>query len=200
MAVGDDLDEHIQQDRLKSWLRSAGLAKYFDTLVDNEFDSLRAVSQISAADLVDLGITKIGARRKFLSSVKTLKGEITEISWDDPYPRPGIGPQPDQHDNSLAHAKDKSAHYAVTRATTSLGLRETNEPALEPEKPAGPRPASAASSRRPSSGIRTKSQPGSRPTSGSRSRFPPVGHTQPDEDTTNRGLAWEDKDDDLVKV
>ena len=87
MVVHDEIfDEQKEQERLSLWLKSSGLARYFDTLLENEFDSLRSVAHISAADLMDMGITKIGARRKFLMCTKELRESLAQSNvmnnWD----------------------------------------------------------------------------------------------------------------------
>uniref|UniRef100_A0A6U7XIV7 SAM domain-containing protein n=1 Tax=Eutreptiella gymnastica TaxID=73025 RepID=A0A6U7XIV7_9EUGL len=93
MFAHDEIfDEQKEQERLHLWLKSSGLAKYFETLVENEFDCLRSVAHISAADLMDMGITKIGARRKFLICTKELRESLAQSNvmnhWD-----PVIKPQ-----------------------------------------------------------------------------------------------------------
>eukprot|EP01001_Neometanema_parovale_P007321 NODE_362_length_2598_cov_23.402424_g342_i0.p1 GENE.NODE_362_length_2598_cov_23.402424_g342_i0~~NODE_362_length_2598_cov_23.402424_g342_i0.p1 ORF type:complete len:717 (+),score=149.24 NODE_362_length_2598_cov_23.402424_g342_i0:135-2285(+) len=67
-----------QSSEMLTWLQRAGLAKYHDVLLDNEFDSLESIAQISMIDLVEMGVSKIGARRKFITAVKSLRCELME--------------------------------------------------------------------------------------------------------------------------
>eukprot|EP01062_Namystynia_karyoxenos_P072327 TRINITY_DN683_c0_g1_i2.p1 TRINITY_DN683_c0_g1~~TRINITY_DN683_c0_g1_i2.p1 ORF type:complete len:774 (+),score=196.54 TRINITY_DN683_c0_g1_i2:89-2323(+) len=74
------------------WLESKGLGKYANIFQENEFDTLEAVKQLKEADLKEMGIVAVGARRKVASAVEELKAEgrtAAEAAAPAPAPVPG---------------------------------------------------------------------------------------------------------------
>lgn len=196
------LVSQVEQERLNLWLRSSGLAKYYDTLIDNEFDSLRAVAHISAADLMDLGIIKIGARRKFLTCTKELRAAMAESailnqSWDHPMKPMMQGPQPvlmSKERQPVMATRERSnskPEKIPPRPITSMALLDTHELGVEPERPSGPRPSSANSNRATSA---------KRPSSAGKTRFPPVLAVTEDDIAPTPAWSTDETEEDLVKV
>mmetsp|Transcript_73985 Transcript_73985/g.130542 ORF Transcript_73985/g.130542 Transcript_73985/m.130542 type:complete len:205 (-) Transcript_73985:11-625(-) len=54
---------------VREWLAANSLGKYADVIIANEVDSLEVLFAITEYDLQEMGITKIGAKRKFLKAV-----------------------------------------------------------------------------------------------------------------------------------
>jgi len=62
-------------DRVRFWLTTAvGLPEYSAVIVQNGFDTMAIVGTMTKADLVGMGITKIGHQRKILEEVAKLNG------------------------------------------------------------------------------------------------------------------------------
>src|SRR5215207_1378997 len=57
------------------WLHSLGLEQYAEAFRDNDFDG-EVLPEINADDLIAIGITSIGHRRKLLAAIAALKPEV----------------------------------------------------------------------------------------------------------------------------
>ncbi len=57
------------------WLRSLGLEQYADAFRDNDLDG-EVLPNVNADDLIAVGITSIGHRRKLLAAITALKAEV----------------------------------------------------------------------------------------------------------------------------
>eukprot|EP01006_Ploeotia_vitrea_P020226 TRINITY_DN52498_c0_g1_i1.p1 TRINITY_DN52498_c0_g1~~TRINITY_DN52498_c0_g1_i1.p1 ORF type:complete len:1020 (+),score=141.77 TRINITY_DN52498_c0_g1_i1:92-3151(+) len=53
---------------VRCWLEQHRMGKYADAFERNEFDSMEALLNITEQDLIDMNITRVGARRKILTS------------------------------------------------------------------------------------------------------------------------------------
>src|SRR4051812_4397914 len=73
-----------------AWLRGLGLERYAQAFRDNDIDA-EVVPELTADDLVGLGVTSIGHRRKLLAAIAVLgaavpAAPVTETSRDAPAP------------------------------------------------------------------------------------------------------------------
>src|ERR1700730_8331554 len=59
---------------VKSWLQKLGLAQYEPAFRDNEVDG-DVLPDLTADDLIAIGITAVGHRRKLLSAIAALRTE-----------------------------------------------------------------------------------------------------------------------------
>src|SRR4249919_3622717 len=57
------------------WLRSLGLEQYAEVFRDNDLDGA-VLPDVNAEDLIAIGITSIGHRRKLLAAIAALKSEV----------------------------------------------------------------------------------------------------------------------------
>jgi class 3 adenylate cyclase/predicted ATPase len=57
------------------WLRSLGLEQYAEVFRDNDLDGV-VLPEVNAEDLIAIGITSIGHRRKLLAAIAALKSEV----------------------------------------------------------------------------------------------------------------------------
>jgi len=57
------------------WLTQLGLDKYVQNFVEQEIDSVALLRTLSDADLKDMGVNTIGARRKILAAIRSLPCE-----------------------------------------------------------------------------------------------------------------------------
>ena len=55
-----------------SWLRGLGLERYEATFRDNDIDS-EILPELTTDDLIGLGVTSIGHRRKLLAAISALR-------------------------------------------------------------------------------------------------------------------------------
>ncbi|KAI5616084.1 caskin-1 isoform X1 [Silurus asotus] len=63
---------------LAEWLSLIGLSQYYQTLVQNGYDNMDFVSDISLEDLQEIGITKLGHQKKLMSAVSHLGEPLKE--------------------------------------------------------------------------------------------------------------------------
>src|SRR3984957_6133842 len=65
-----------------TWLRGLGLEKYEPSFHDNDIDG-EVLLELTADDLIGLGVTSIGHRRKLLAAIVTLKsGPASTLAID----------------------------------------------------------------------------------------------------------------------
>ncbi|XP_061575417.1 caskin-1-like isoform X5 [Cololabis saira] len=68
----DWLPDH-KPANLGDWLSHLGLSQYYQVLVQNGYENIDFVSDISLEDLQEIGITKLGHQKKLMLGVKRLK-------------------------------------------------------------------------------------------------------------------------------
>jgi class 3 adenylate cyclase/tetratricopeptide (TPR) repeat protein len=78
---------------ITSWLRGLGLQQYTTAFLENDVDAT-VLPELTADDLVGLGVTSIGHRRKLLAAIATLRDggpthSSAPISSTEPIPRDG---------------------------------------------------------------------------------------------------------------
>ena len=56
------------------WLRSLGLEQYAEAFRNNDLDG-EVLPEVNADDLIAIGVTSIGHRRKLLAAIAALKSE-----------------------------------------------------------------------------------------------------------------------------
>ena len=66
---------------LREWLDGLGLGRYADAFEENELD-LDLVADISDADLIDLGVSAMGHRKKLLRAIAVLRSATTSTQED----------------------------------------------------------------------------------------------------------------------
>jgi class 3 adenylate cyclase len=60
---------------VEGWLRSLGLERYYQAFHDNDVDA-KVLPALTAEDLIGLGVTSIGNRRKLLAAIAALRDEL----------------------------------------------------------------------------------------------------------------------------
>ncbi|XP_078415064.1 caskin-1 isoform X4 [Cetorhinus maximus] len=60
------------ENDLMEWLSIIGLAQYYKTLVENGYENIEFITDITWEDLQEIGITKLGHQKKFMLAVKKL--------------------------------------------------------------------------------------------------------------------------------
>ncbi|XP_060696162.1 caskin-1 [Hemiscyllium ocellatum] len=63
---------NYQPNDLMEWLSIIGLAQYYKTLVENGYENIEFITDITWEDLQEIGITKLGHQKKFMLAVKKL--------------------------------------------------------------------------------------------------------------------------------
>uniref|UniRef100_UPI003CC9225D Caskin-1,Ephrin type-A receptor 6 n=1 Tax=Mus musculus TaxID=10090 RepID=UPI003CC9225D len=58
--------------RLAVWLSMIGLAQYYKVLVDNGYENIDFITDITWEDLQEIGITKLGHQKKLMLAVRKL--------------------------------------------------------------------------------------------------------------------------------
>src|SRR5690349_10808129 len=65
------------------WLRALGLEQYAPGFADNDVDAA-VLPELTAEDLIALGVTSIGHRRRLLSAIASLRGQPPEVAAPAP--------------------------------------------------------------------------------------------------------------------
>jgi class 3 adenylate cyclase len=63
------------------WLRGLGLERYAHAFRDNDIDA-EVLSRLSADDLIAIGVSSVGHRRRLLDAIRALSGEPKPASGD----------------------------------------------------------------------------------------------------------------------
>src|SRR6516162_8494314 len=75
---------------LGAWLQSLGLARYEPAFRENDIDT-EVLPSLTADDLIGLGITSIGHRRKLLEAIAALRAGGSTEGYPGPIPAPRPG-------------------------------------------------------------------------------------------------------------
>ncbi|XP_047434704.1 caskin-2-like isoform X6 [Mugil cephalus] len=87
----DWLPDH-KPANLADWLSHLGLSQYYQVLVQNGYENIDFVSDISLEDLQEIGITKLGHQKKMMLGVKRLKELQRKESGSEPPQSPSTPP------------------------------------------------------------------------------------------------------------
>ncbi|XP_039470060.1 caskin-1 [Oreochromis aureus] len=87
----DWLPDH-KPANLADWLSHLGLSQYYQVLVQNGYENIDFVSDISLEDLREIGITKLGHQKKIMLGVKRLKELQRGESGSEPPQSPSTPP------------------------------------------------------------------------------------------------------------
>eukprot|EP00071_Canis_lupus_P042831 XP_022276388.1 caskin-1 [Canis lupus familiaris] len=71
LSIPDWLPEH-KPANLAVWLSMIGLAQYYKVLVDNGYENIDFITDITWEDLQEIGITKLGHQKKLMLAVRKL--------------------------------------------------------------------------------------------------------------------------------
>ncbi|XP_012866701.1 PREDICTED: caskin-1 [Dipodomys ordii] len=71
LSIPDWLPEH-KPANLAVWLSVIGLAQYYKVLVDNGYENIDFITDITWEDLQEIGITKLGHQKKLMLAVRKL--------------------------------------------------------------------------------------------------------------------------------
>ncbi|XP_044047519.1 caskin-2 isoform X2 [Siniperca chuatsi] len=77
---------------LADWLSHLGLSQYYQVLVQNGYENIDFISDISLEDLQEIGITKLGHQKKLMLGVKRLKELQRGESISEPPQSPSTPP------------------------------------------------------------------------------------------------------------
>uniref|UniRef100_A0A7N6B2S2 Uncharacterized protein n=1 Tax=Anabas testudineus TaxID=64144 RepID=A0A7N6B2S2_ANATE len=77
---------------LADWLSHLGLSQYYQVLVQNGYENIDFISDISLEDLQEIGITKLGHQKKLMLGVKRLKELQRGQSGSEPPQSPSTPP------------------------------------------------------------------------------------------------------------
>ncbi|KAM3624603.1 uncharacterized protein V6R79_025415 [Siganus canaliculatus] len=87
----DWLPDH-KPANLGDWLSHLGLSQYYQVLVQNGYENIDFVSDISLEDLQEIGITKLGHQKKLMLGVRRLKEIQRGDSSSEPPQSPSTPP------------------------------------------------------------------------------------------------------------
>ncbi|KAM6940655.1 uncharacterized protein FYW49_018479 isoform 6-T6 [Xenentodon cancila] len=103
----DWLPDH-KPANLGDWLSHLGLSQYYQVLVQNGYENIDFVSDISLEDLQEIGITKLGHQKKLMLGVKRLKQLKTgESSSEAPHSLPSPPSSPGGSSSSEPRREEK---------------------------------------------------------------------------------------------
>ncbi|XP_030594024.1 caskin-1 [Archocentrus centrarchus] len=126
----DWLPDH-KPANLADWLSHLGLSQYYQVLVQNGYENIDFVSDISLEDLREIGITKLGHQKKIMLGVKRLKELQKGESGSEPPQSPS--PPPSSPGGSAASELRKEARKQRDGVPSPLakprpGLTRTQTP------------------------------------------------------------------------
>ncbi|XP_041642279.1 caskin-1 isoform X1 [Cheilinus undulatus] len=87
----DWLPDH-KPANLAEWLSHLGLSQYYQVLVQNGYENIDFISDISLEDLQEIGITKLGHQKKLMLGVRRLKELQRGVSSSEPPQSPSTPP------------------------------------------------------------------------------------------------------------
>ncbi|XP_070836039.1 caskin-1 isoform X2 [Chaetodon trifascialis] len=87
----DWLPDH-KPANLADWLSHLGLSQYYQVLVQNGYENIDFISDISLEDLQEIGITKLGHQKKLMLGVRRLKELQRGESRSEPPQSPSTPP------------------------------------------------------------------------------------------------------------
>ncbi|XP_028821783.1 caskin-1-like isoform X4 [Denticeps clupeoides] len=138
-----DVHESIPERKptnLMEWLSGIGLAHYYQTLMQNGYENMEFIRDISLEDLQEIGITKLGHQKKMMVGVQRLVGptipviqcgESTEnLNFDKP---------------SRKEISEESGSPRLRRTADGRGLQDNDE------LPSGEKPTQTRSKHKSSS-------------------------------------------------
>ncbi|XP_077061424.1 caskin-1 isoform X4 [Siphateles boraxobius] len=183
-----NIPDWIPQEKppsLAEWLSAIGLNQYYQTLVQNGYDNMDFISDITLEDLKEIGITKLGHQKKLMLAVKRLsespeadiptKESQIEESTDskqslEPSTEPDVNSAPSVRIRKRTEGRGSPRHSThgrgIQRANAPPPLRKpssiespTPTPPHTPTKGRASSSASNSPSNIPSSPIKTQSRP-----------------------------------------
>ena len=63
-----------------AWLRGLGLEQYAPAFSDNDVDG-EVLSELTADDLISIGVTSVGHRRRLVDAIAALGGRAPNVMW-----------------------------------------------------------------------------------------------------------------------
>ncbi|XP_006796208.1 caskin-1-like isoform X1 [Neolamprologus brichardi] len=130
----DWLPDH-KPANLADWLSHLGLSQYYQVLVQNGYENIDFVSDISLEDLREIGITKLGHQKKIMLGVKRLKELQRGESGSEPPQSPSTPPSsPGGSTTSELRKEARKQRDGVPspRAKPRPGLAHTQTPPHTP--------------------------------------------------------------------
>eukprot|EP01084_Bolivina_argentea_P191311 328634_1 len=73
--INDDQMTDEINDEIEDFVAKNGFKSFHKTLIDNKFDSMIALHELSCEDLKELGMKQMGQRKKFVGILKEIKGK-----------------------------------------------------------------------------------------------------------------------------
>ncbi|XP_074545631.1 caskin-1-like isoform X2 [Halichoeres trimaculatus] len=130
----DWLPDH-KPANLGDWLSHLGLSQYYQVLVQNGYENIDFISDISLEDLQEIGITKLGHQKKLMLGVRRLKELQRRESSSEPPQSPSTPPSsPGSSAGSEPHREPKKLREGAPSplAKPRPGLTHSQTPPLTP--------------------------------------------------------------------
>jgi hypothetical protein len=99
---------------ITAWLRRLGLEQYEQAFRENDIDA-EVLPELTAEDLIGLGVISIGHRRKLLAAIAALRGQSTPAS-EKTGPITSTAPKEDPSGSASSGAEAASTHGDVLRS------------------------------------------------------------------------------------
>ncbi len=73
--MSDERKEISAEEKVKDWIQNrVKLSEYTQLLIENGFDTMDSVCEITNEELTEMGMTKMGHRKRFIKHIQALKG------------------------------------------------------------------------------------------------------------------------------
>ncbi|XP_029365701.1 caskin-1 isoform X2 [Echeneis naucrates] len=130
----DWLPDH-KPANLADWLSHLGLSQYYQVLVQNGYENIDFISDISLEDLQEIGITKLGHQKKLMLGVRRLKelqrGENVSVPPQSPSTPPS-SPGGNTDTEPWREAKKQKEGAPSSLAKPRPGLTHSQTPPYTP--------------------------------------------------------------------
>ncbi|XP_029985912.1 caskin-1-like isoform X3 [Sphaeramia orbicularis] len=157
----DWLPDH-KPANLADWLTHLGLSQYYQVLVQNGYENIDFISDISLEDLQEIGITKLGHQKKLMLGVKKLKELQRGEGGSEPPQSPSASTPPSSPGGSAGTEARKEARKQRDGAPSPLakprpGLTHSQTP--PPQTPTQTPPQTPPHSRTQQASPRARPRP-----------------------------------------
>ncbi|CAL8331915.1 unnamed protein product [Merluccius merluccius] len=141
---------------LAEWLSQLGLSQYYQVLVQNGYENIDFVSDISLEDLQEIGISKLGHQKKLMLGVRRLK----ELQRGELGSDPALTPPSSPGGGSSTRVQRDSAASPLAKPRPGHALSHTNTP---PRTPAHTPPQTPTHGRSQQASPRARPRPSPHP-------------------------------------
>ena len=111
--IGEEKEDAADKEKVKQWLKEAKMGIYYDKFINQGFDDVTMMSDITEKDLIDMGVDKIGHRKKILKHAGVLAPSSAQAT--------AAAPNQMKEVKKNSQAKNANANEAASRKKAPQG-------------------------------------------------------------------------------